>query len=628
MAVKIENYAVIGDTETVALVADTGSIDWLCLPRFDSPACFAGLLGSDEHGHWSLAPTADATSTRHYLDGSLVLETTYTTEAGRARVYDFMPARDELPNVVRIVEGIDGEVEFSSVLRLRFDYGSVVPWVRKHDGVTVAIAGPDLVCLRADVDNVGKGWSTRSTFTVGRRDRVGFVLGWGPSHLPVPAALDPDDALAGTVEYWREWSERSTAHGEFADEINSSLRILKALTYRPTGGVVAAATTSLPEHLGGVRNWDYRYCWLRDATMTLTALLHTGYVEEARAWRDWLVRAVAGRANDLQIMYGLGGERRLDEYELDHLSGYEKSAPVRIGNAAAGQLQLDVYGEVINALALAAHAEGEVSRNSWTLIRTLLGRLEQIWQSPDEGLWEVRGPRQHFTHSKVLVWVAFDRAVELAESFGLRAPVDRWRGIRDTVHADVLAKAWNPKRKAFTQAYGSDLLDAAVLMMATLGFLPPDDERLASTVRVIDAELTEGGFVRRYEGAPPPGIDGNRPATGSPGAGEPTAPANVDGLPGREGAFLACTFWLADAYTLMGETARARELFDHLLRLRGDCGLLAEEYDPATGRQLGNTPQAFSHIGLVNTALRLEGHGPDPRRQWLTESGDAPERRP
>ncbi|MFE4873172.1 glycoside hydrolase family 15 protein [Streptomyces sp. NPDC056682] len=588
---RIEDYALIGDLQTAALVGRDGSVDWLCLPRFDSAACFAALLGDEDNGHWRIAPAeaghAGRCARRRYLDDSLILESVWETRTGTVKVLDFMPQRDQAPDVVRIVEGVSGTVEMGSVLRLRFDYGHVVPWIRRSEGHRVAIAGPDSVWLRShpEVKTWGQHMSTRSSFTVGEGEKVAFVLTWHPSHEPRPDLCDPYAALEESLADWQEWAARCRYQGPYRDAVVRSLITLKALTYAPTGGIVAAATTSLPEEIGGVRNWDYRYCWLRDSTLTLEALLSAGYLEEAGQWRDWLLRAVAGDPADLQIMYGLAGERRLPEAELPWLKGYLGSSPVRVGNAAVEQLQLDVYGEVADSLFLAREAGLHSQPHAWSIQLSLLGFLEARWREPDEGLWEVRGPRRHFVHSKVMAWVAADRAVRTLEAEPtLHGDVERWRRMRDEVHREVCEKGFDPVRGTFTQAYGSTELDAATLLIPRLGFLPPDDPRVVGTVEAVRAELAASGFVRRYS------TDGT----------------TVDGLPGGEGTFLVCSFWLADALRLTGREEEARELFERLLALRNDMGLLAEEYDPVAGRQVGNFPQAFSHIGLVATACALE----------------------
>ncbi|RLV08158.1 glucoamylase [Streptomyces griseocarneus] len=591
MAARIEDYALIGDLQTAGLVGRDGSVDWLCLPRFDSPACFATLLGDEENGHWRIAPEgAGECARRGYLEDSLVLETVWETDDGTVKVVDFMPQRDRMPDVVRIVEGVSGSVAMLSVLRLRFDYGCVVPWVRRSGGHRVAVAGPDSVWLRSEppVHTYGRDFSTRSEFTVSAGEKVAFVLSWHPSHEPRPERTDPYEALRSSLADWREWAARCTYRGPHRAAVLRSLITLKALTYAPTGGIVAAPTTSLPEEIGGVRNWDYRYCWLRDSALTLGALLTAGYADEARAWRDWLLRAAAGDPADLQIMYGLGGERRLPEAELAWLPGYERSAPVRIGNNAVRQLQLDVYGEVIDSLHTTRRWGLSVEPHAWNIQRCLMEFLREHWREPDQGLWEVRGPRRHFVHSKVMAWVAADRSVRaLEDDPELKGDLAGWREMRDEVHREVCEEGYDPGRRTFTQSYGSRELDAATLLIPRVGFLPPDDPRVLGTVDAVRRELTHEGLVRRYS------VDG-RP---------------VDGLPGGEGVFLVCSFWLADALHLTGRTDEARELFARLLSLRNDVGLLAEEYDPQARRQLGNFPQAFSHIGLVGTALALAGDG-------------------
>lgn len=599
MTQPIEDYALIGDLMTSGLVGRDGSIDWLCLPRFDSAACFASLLGDQENGHWRIAPSGAPDSARctrrAYVDGTLVLESFWETEDGASfKVIDFMPQRDTAPDVMRIVEGLDGVSTVCSVLRLRFDYGRVVPWVRRceghREGDRVAVAGPDSVWLRSEpsVRTWGEDMSTRSEFTVAAGERVAFVLTWHPSHEDRPEPLDPYGALEQSIADWRDWSSQCRYEGPYREAVLRSLITLKALTYAPTGGIAAAATTSLPEELGGVRNWDYRYCWLRDSTLALGSLLATGFLEEARAWREWLLRAIAGDPADLQIMYGIAGERRIPESELPWLKGYAASAPVRVGNAAVDQLQLDVYGEVLDSLYLARSNGLPAEWHSWRIQLALLDFLSDNWHRPDEGLWEVRGPRRHFTHSKVMAWVAADRAVRTLElNPALPGDVERWRTMRDAVHRDVCEKGYDAERGTFTQYYGSRELDAATLLIPRVGFLPPDDPRVVGTVDAVRAELGRSGLVRRYS----------------------TEGLSVDGLPGDEGAFLACSFWLADALHLTGREKEARELFERLLAVRNDVGLLAEEYDAVAGRQLGNFPQAFSHVGLVNTALTLGGGG-------------------
>ncbi|MCU0702731.1 MAG: glycoside hydrolase family 15 protein [Fimbriiglobus sp.] len=579
---RIEDYALIGDCHTAALVGRDGSIDWLCFPRFDSPACFAALLGTPDHGRWRIAPTDEPRIVRRaYRGDTLVLDTTFETDSGAVTLTDFMPIRYDQPDLVRIARGVGGRVRLRAELIARFDYGSVTPWVRPEAGGVRMTAGPETVHVRTPVGLRREGAAVVGEFEVSEGDEVPFVLNWHPSHLESPPLLDPHTALADTEEWWRAWVANCTYRGEWREAVTRSLITLKALTYSPTGGIVAAPTTSLPEQIGGPRNWDYRYCWLRDATFTLAALLQCGFKDEARAWRDWLLRAVAGRGDELQIMYGLAGERRLGETTLPWLPGYEGSRPVRTGNGAYNQFQLDVFGEVMDCLHLARRS-GMTDDGGWRIERELLARLEEVWPEADEGIWEVRGPRQHFTHSKVMAWVAFDRAVKDVERFGLPGPVERWRRLRDDLHAEVCTRGWNPDRGCFTQHYGGTEVDAALLMMAEVGFLPADDPRIAGTVAAVERELMRHGFVERYR-----------------------TESGVDGLPAGEGAFLLCSFWLADNYALAGRTADARQLFERLLAVRNDVGLLAEEYDPVVGRQLGNFPQAFSHLGLINTARNL-----------------------
>ena len=580
----IEDYALLGNLQTAALVSREGSIDWCCFPRFDSPACFAAILGSPSDGRWQLGPNSPPERvSRRYRHDTLILESVIETAAGSVRLIDFMPPRAAGSELMRIVEGLSGEIEMLSELVIRFDFGSIVPWMQTIGEDHVAIAGPDALCLRTPVEAHGEDMRTVSTFTVAPGERVGFVLSWFPSHEPRPAPTDPEQALDDTENYWHAWAEQCSHQGPYHEEVHQSLLVLKALTYAPTGGMVAAPTTSLPESLGGSRNWDYRYCWLRDATLALLAMLRSGYREEATMWRQWLLRAVAGDPAAVQIMYGIGGERRLDERELDWLSGYEDSTPVRVGNAASTQLQLDVYGEVLDALYQARVHGAPDDANVWSLTGKLLEWLEDGWRREDAGIWEVRGPARHFTHSKVMAWVAFDRAVRFHEEFEQDCPVERWRAIRDEIHREVLERAWNAERKAFTQSYGSDLLDASVLLMPLVGFLPADDERIRTTVEAIRGELSVDGLVMRY-----------RPEA-----------ADIDGLPGGEGVFLPCSFWLAAVLALQGRHGEARELFERLLDLRNDVGLLSEEYDPVALRQLGNFPQAFTHLALVETALIL-----------------------
>ncbi len=576
-------------------------MDWLCLPRFDSPACFAALLGTEQHGRWRIAPVGAAedgaaqpdgtTVTRRYRPDTLILETEWHTSGGAVRVTDFMPPRDgKNPALVRIVEGLAGSVDMDCVFRARFGYGQVLPWMRRIDGCVVGVAGPDSVWLSTPVTLTGRAFQHQATFTVEAGERVPFVLTWNPSFGATPERTDPHQAEAATERFWCDWVARCTYQGCYRDAVVRSLITLKALTYQPTGGIVAAATTSLPEDLGGIRNWDYRYCWLRDATITLEALLRTGYTDEAMAWREWLGRAVAGDPQDVQIMYGVRGERRLAEWEADWLPGYESSAPVRIGNAAVNQRQLDVYGEVIDALTLGRRSGIAVDRHAWSLQRALLGFLEKHWSEPDEGIWEVRGPRRHFVHSKVMAWVAFDRAASIAAS-GMPGPAQKWQNLAQQIHQEVCERGYDATRGAFTQYYGSTELDAAVLLIPEVGFLPPDDPRVVSTVEAVQRELMQDGLVRRYQ---------------LPAATD--AQSSPDGLTGTEGAFLACSFWLANALHMIGRDDEAGQLFGRLLDLRNDVGLLSEEYDPRYRRQVGNTPQAFSHVPLIQTALNLDQH--------------------
>ncbi|WP_405953087.1 glycoside hydrolase family 15 protein [Streptomyces prunicolor] len=596
MAGRIEDYALIGDMQTAALVCRDGTVDWLCLPRFDSHAIFAGLLGTEEHGFWRLGP-AHASDTpppmaarRGYRGDSLILESEWDTPRGTVRVTDFMPPRDGAPQLIRIVEGISGRVPMRSALRMRFSYGRVVPWVHKHEGRTVAVAGPDSVWFDTSAETYGKQLTTYADFTVAPGDRIAFTISWEPSHKQPPALPEPEQSLEATEDFWRDWVDQCTYHGPYREAVVRSLITLKALTYAPTGGIVAAPTTSLPEEIGGVRNWDYRYTWLRDAAITLSSLLRTGYREEARAWREWLLRAVAGDPENLQIMYGIAGERELGEAELDWLPGYENSGPVRVGNGAAHQLQLDVYGEVTEALHL-AHMTGLARNDYASLLQLKLIRyLEKHWDEPDEGIWEVRGPRRHFVHSKVMAWVAVDRTIKLIESGDADGPLEKWRELRDDIHRDVCERGYDKERNTFTQSYGSKELDASLLLIPQMGFLPPDDKRVIGTIEAIQRELsTPDGFILRY---PTSGTD-----------------EGVDGLPGDEGAFLACSFWMADDLAMIGRVDEARKLFEKLLSLRNDLGLLAEEWDPRLQRQVGNFPQAFSHVPLIDTALRLTASG-------------------
>jgi GH15 family glucan-1,4-alpha-glucosidase len=577
VALRIEDYAVIGDTQTAALVGRDGSVDWLCLPRFDSPACFAALLGDKRNGRWKIAPKGGVKRVeRRYREDTLVLETDLHTEDGAIRIVDCMPPRGEAPDIVRLVQGLEGRVEVEMELILRFDYGQVVPWVRRHGDYLLAIAGPAAARLDSGVPTRGQDRTTRASFAVSKGDEVPFVLTWYRSHEREPAPVDAAVAVADTDGWWRDWIKGCDSTDPL---VRRSLLTLKALTYAPTGGIVAAATTSLPEKLGGVRNWDYRFCWVRDAALTLTALVNGGFVEEAGAWRDWLLRAVAGDPKDMQIMYGCAGERRLTELELDWLPGYEGSTPVRIGNAASEQFQLDVYGELMDAL-LHAHEQGlPPDRHAWRFQQTMLGFLEGAWDQPDEGIWEVRGPRRHFVHSKVMAWAAFDRAATTIERFGMSGDADRWRRSCREIHREVLQKGWDDERGTFTQSYGSEALDAALLLIPRMGFLPGDDPRVIGTIEAIQRELVSEGFVMRY-----PSEDGG------------------DGLPPGEGAFLPCSFWLVDALARIGRRDEALALYNRLAGLANDVGLFSEEYDPDTKRLVGNFPQAFTHVALVNSA--------------------------
>jgi GH15 family glucan-1,4-alpha-glucosidase len=603
MALLIEDYALLGDTQSAALVGRDGSIDWLCLPRFDSGAVFAALLGTEQHGRWLVAPAGEVTAVRRrYRGESLVLETEFDTAEGTVRLLDFMPPRGEAPDVVRIAEGVSGRVPMRMELRLRFDYGRVVPWVRREEGAIVAVAGPDSCWLRTPVETHGEDLATVAEFLLEPGDRMPFVLTWRESHQPAPEPVHPDRALRETEHYWQQWLEQCTYDGRWRDAVVRSLITLKALTYAPTGGIVAAPTTSLPEQLGGVRNWDYRFCWLRDATMTLQALMYAGFEVEARDWRRWLLRAIAGDPVELQIMYGVAGERRLPEYQADWLPGYDGN-PVRIGNEAVDQFQLDVYGEVMDALFQARTTGFGAGASTWALQRSLMRVVEERWSAPDEGIWEVRGGSRHFTHSKLMAWVAADRAVRSVERFGVEGPVEEWRRLREEIRADILRNGYDADRKTFTQYYGSSELDAALLMIPMVGFLPADDERVVGTVAAIERELLVDGFVQRYT---------------------QDEASRTDGLPPGEGAFLACTFWLADNYSLMGRHKEAVEVFERLLALSNDVGLLAEEYDPAARRLVGNFPQAFSHVPLINTARNLSLAGPSHPRKRTVSDGASP----
>jgi GH15 family glucan-1,4-alpha-glucosidase len=588
MAHLIEDYALLGDTRTAALVSKDCSIDWLCLPRFDSSACFASLLGEPSHGRWLLSPSiACSRRLRRYREDTLVLETELETAAGVVRLVDCMPPGEETPNVVRLVEGVEGTVPMRMQLIIRFDYGWVVPWVRKIDGVLSAVGGPDALELHTPVETHGEELTTVAEFRITKGERVPFVLSWHPSNQDAPRAPDAIAAIAGAEKWWREWVARCTYEGPWRDAVVRSLITLKALTYSPTGAVVAAPTTSLPEWIGSVRNWDYRYAWLRDATFTLYALVLSGFHDEACAWRDWLLRTVAGSPEQLQNLYGVAGERRLPELVLDWLPGHHASQPVRIGNDAARQFQLDVYGEVIDVFHQTRRVGLPPDCFAWEVEKKMLGFLESHWTEPDEGLWEVRGARQHFTHSKIMAWVAFDRAIKAVERFGMSGPAKRWKVLRDAIHGEICAKAFDSTVGAFMQSYGSPHLDAATLMIPLVKFLPASDPRVAGTVRAIEKGLMQDGLVLRY-----------------------LTEARVDGLPPSEGTFLICSFWLADNYALMGRLEEAQTLFERLLALRNDLGLLSEEYDPITRRFLGNFPQAFSHVGLINTAFNLSGRRP------------------
>jgi len=584
MSSKIEDYALLGDCETAALVGRDGSIDWLCWPRFDSCACFAALLGEREHGRWLITTTDKAARiSRRYRDDTLILETDFETADGAVTLVDFMPPRGKTSNVVRMIVGRRGRVAMRTEFILRFDYGSLVPWVtRMEDGSLLAVSGPDMVVLRTPVQLRGKDFTTIGDFTVSAGQTIPFVLTYSASHLSPPEPLDAQKALVDAEKFWRHWISRCTSAGKWSADVRRSLITLKALTYRPTGGIVAAPTTSLPEQLGGPRNWDYRFCWLRDATFTLLALMNSGYYEEARSWQAWLLRAVAGQPSQVQIMYGLLGERRLTEWEIPWLPGYEGSKPVRIGNAAATQLQLDIFGEVMDAFYQGRNGKLAVEEHAWAVQRALLDRLETIWDQPDEGIWEIRSGRQQFTYSKMMTWVAFDRAIKGAEDFGLEGPVEHWRALRGKIHEEICSHAFDPKIGAFVQSYGSKNLDASLLLIPAVGFLPPDDPRVRSTIAAVEQHLLADGLARRYNTAD-----------------------TRDGLPPGEGVFLACSFWLADSLLATGQREEAQQLFERLLALRNDVGLLSEEYDPQTKRLVGNFPQALSHIALVNTAHNL-----------------------
>ncbi len=580
---KIEDYGFLSDTQTAALVSREGSVDWLCFPRFDSGACFAALLGDEKNGRWTIQPECEVQrSSRRYRGDTLILETTFETAEGAVRLIDFMPPRGNNPDIVRIVEGVRGKMRMRMQLVIRFEYGDIVPWVRKCQGGLEAIAGPNALVLHTPVTTHGENLTTVAEFDIAEGQRVPFVLTWFRSHEEPPHEIDAEHALRDTEAFWTDWTNRCQYQGKWREAVTRSLITLKGLTFAPTGGIVAAPTTSLPEQIGGVRNWDYRYCWLRDATFTLLAFMRSGYVEEACAWRKWLLRAIAGSPSQMQIMYGVRGERRLPEMELTWLSGYQNSKPVRIGNAASNQFQLDVYGEVMSSMYHAHRAGITLDDPEWQLQKALIEFLETRWTEPDEGIWEVRGGRKHFTHSKMMAWLAFQRAVQLVDDAKIDAPeqVTRWKRIAEQIHREVCERGYNTKVKAFTQYYGSDALDASILMMPMVGFLPPEDERVRNTIAAVERELLVDGFVLRYK----------------------PQEENVDGLPGNEGVFLPCSFWLVNCLDLVGRKQEARQMFERLLTLRNDLGLLSEEYDPRTKRHLGNFPQAFSHLALVNAA--------------------------
>jgi len=583
MSSRIEDYALIGDCTTAALVGRDGSIDWLCWPRFDSDACFAALLGTSEHGRWLIAPRTSARITRRYRPNTLVLETHFETADGAATLVDFMPCRSAHSTIVRFVIGKQGQVRMQTELILRFGYGAIVPWVsRVESGALRAIAGPEMVSLHTPVHLRGKDLTTVGEFTISRGETIPFVLAYSPSHLPLPKPADPTEALAETEAYWRDWSSKCRPAGHWSDAVRRSVITLKALTYGPTGGIVAAPTTSLPERLGGQRNWDYRFCWLRDATLTLLGAMHAGYFEEAHAWREWLLRAVAGSPMQLQIMYGIGGERRLTEWEVPWLPGYENSKPVRIGNAAHTQLQLDVFGELMDVHYQARRGGLTGNESGWAMEIEFLDHLAEAWKEPDSGIWEMRSPPQHFTYSKVMAWVAYDRAIKTAETFGLEGPLDEWRTLREQICDSVCKNAFDNERGTFVQAYGSKELDANLLLLPCVGFLPVTDPRIERTIAAIERDLLSDGFVMRY-----------------------STDKVEDALPPGEGAFLACSFWLVDVYVLQGRFDEAERLFRRLVGLRNDVGLLSEEYDARAKRLVGNFPQAFSHLALINSAYNL-----------------------
>jgi GH15 family glucan-1,4-alpha-glucosidase len=594
MSSRIEDYALIGDLQTAALVSRAGSIDWLCFPRFDSGACFAALLGTPKHGRWLVSPVGPVRKIeRRYRPGTLVLETDFETDDGAVTVIDCMAERDEHLALVRLVIGKRGKVRMRTELIVRFDYGSLVPWVTRLPNGLQAIAGPDKLLFYTDLPLRNENFTTVAEFDVAEGQRVPFTLRWTQSNVDIPAPDDPEETVRITESWWREWSGRCTYQGEWRDAVLRSLLTLKALIYAPTGGIVAAPTTSLPEEIGGVRNWDYRFCWLRDATFTLYALMAGGYLDEAKAWRAWLLRAIAGSPEQLSILYGVAGERRLPELTLDWLPGYENSKPVRTGNAAHEQFQLDVPGEVLDALYLARRHGLDPSEDAWHVAQAIMGYVEKVWQKPDDGIWEVRGPQRHFTHSKVMAWVAVDRMIKAIELYKLDGPLDRWHQLRQTIHAEVCARGFDAGRNSFVQFYGGTELDASLLMIPLVGFLPADDPRMRGTIAAIEQHLLRDGLVQRYTHDP-----------------------KVDGLPPGEGVFLPCTFWLVDNYVLLGREAEARALFEKLLALRNDVGLISEEYDPNAKRLVGNFPQAFTHVALVNSACNLaHARGPARDRQ-------------
>jgi GH15 family glucan-1,4-alpha-glucosidase len=599
MPERIEDYAIVGDLQTAGLIGRSGSVDWLCFPRFDSGAVFSALLGSSEHGRWLIAPASGGPATKwSYRDKTLILESEWETETGRVLLIDFMPQRETKPDIVRIVVGLEGHVDMHTELVMRFDYGSIVPWVRHTDDETiVAVAGPDALVLRTPIELDPEAMTHTADFTVQQGDRVPFVLTWFPSSEEAPTPVNAEEALASTEETWREWMDGCRYEGPYREAVERSLIVLKALTYQPTGAIIAAPTTSLPERIGGKRNWDYRFSWLRDATFTLNVLMVAGFNDEALAWRNWLLRAVAGDPAKMQILYGVAGERRIPEFAVDWLPGYAGSRPVRIGNAAHEQFQLDTYGEMMDALHEGRRRGLARDDHAWALQQKVMEFLEGAWNQPDEGIWEVRGPRQHFTHSKVLAWVAFDRAIDAVERWDRPGPVERWRSIRDEIHAEVCREGFNVTLNSFTQAYGSDDLDASTLLIPLLGFLPPEDPRVIGTIEAVQRDLTRDGFVQRYH-----------------------THAVQDGLPGGEGVFLPCSFWLVDALLMIGRDDEARELFEKLLSISSDLNLLSEEYDPSAKRLLGNFPQAFTHVGLVNCAYNLSKHAHQIHRRGRRSS--------